>query len=255
VSAFEATLNRSYFAAYRAGRRARKRHERLKEIAPDLADAYLVLGTYEYALATLPRSVKVLVFLIGARGSKDKGFGFIRKAAAGKRTYWGARLLLAIMDTREKRYARALGHLRELEAAFPRNPLFPVEQGWVQLLSKNWVAARRIFQNAIAKQQLQVAHYEKVPTSLLLLRLGESYLFAGRFHEAVGRFDEAQAVSDVTEPLQALLHLRRGQAYDGLNRRKDAVAEYQTTIRLNMDKASHRQAKRHLKTPFSLSSP
>jgi tetratricopeptide (TPR) repeat protein len=253
VSAFEATLNRSYFAAYRAGRRARKKHERLKAIAPDLADAYLMLGTYEYALATLPRSVKVLTFLIGARGSKDKGFEYIRKAAAGKRTYWGARLLLTVMDTREKRYTRALGTLRELEAAFPRNPLFPVEQGWVQLLSKNWASARRIFEKAIAKQQLDIAHYEKVRTSLLLLRLGESYLFSGRFQDAVGRFDQAQTASNAAEPIQALLHLRRGQAYDGLNRRRDAVAEYQTTIRLNMDKASRRQAKRHLKKPFSLS--
>jgi tetratricopeptide (TPR) repeat protein len=252
VGAFEATLNRSYFAAYRAGRRARKKHQRLKEIAPDLADAYLMLGTYEYALATLPRSVKVLTFLIGARGSKDKGFELVRKAAGGKRTYWGARLLLTVMDTREKRYTRALGYLRELEAAFPRNPLFPVEQGWVHLLSKNWTAARRIFEKVRAKQQLDIAHYEKVPTSLLLLRLGESYLFAGRFQDAVDRFDEAQVVSDITATTQALIHRRRGQAYDGLNRRKDAVAEYQTTIRLNMDKASRRQAKRHLKKPFSL---
>jgi tetratricopeptide (TPR) repeat protein len=254
VSAFEATLNRRYFAAYRAGRRARKRHQRLKETDPDFADAYLVLGTYEYALATLPRSVKILAFIVGARGSKDKGLRFVRKAAReGKRTYWGARLLLTVMDTREKRYDRALDHLRELGTAFPRNPLFPVEQGWVRLLSKNWSTARSIFQKVWAKQRLEVPHYEQVPTSLLLLRLGESFLFNGRFQDALDHFDAALAASDNTEMTQALLHLRKGQAYDGLKKRHEAVAEYKATIRLNVDKASRRQANRHIKKPFRLS--
>jgi tetratricopeptide (TPR) repeat protein len=253
VSAFEATLNRSYFAAYRAGRRARKRHEKLKDIDPDFADAYLVLGTYEYTLATLPRTMKILTFFMGARGSKEKGVQFIRKATEGRRTYWGARLLLTVMDTREKRYKNALQTLREMERAFPRNPLFPVERGWVHLLEKNWAAARSTFEKVRAKQQRDAPHFEQVPTSLVLLRLGESYLFDGRFQNAVNRFNEALSASDLTEATAALLHLRRGQAYDGLEKRQEALAEYRKTIRLNVDKASLRQAKRHLKRPFSLS--
>jgi tetratricopeptide (TPR) repeat protein len=83
--------------------------------------------------------------------------------------------------------------------------------------------------------------------------LGESYLFDGRFQNAVDRFDEALEASDLADATEALLHLRRGQAYDGLEKRQEALADYRETIRLNVDKASRRQAKRHLKEPFSLS--
>jgi hypothetical protein len=76
-SAFEATIRSRYFAAYRAGRRAQKWHNKLIELDPSLADAYLMPGIYEYATASLKRSVKFLAFLIGIHGSKDKGRQYI----------------------------------------------------------------------------------------------------------------------------------------------------------------------------------
>jgi tetratricopeptide (TPR) repeat protein len=253
VSAFEATLRRRYFAAFQAGRRAKNKHQRLLKLDPSFADAYLVLGTYDYTLATLPRSVRFLVLLIGIRGSKEKGVKLIRKAAQeGRRAEWGARLLLTVMDTREKRYGTALATLSELEAAFPKNPLFSLERGWVYLLKKDWANARAVFQKLRANQELQVPHYEQVPTPLLYLRLGESYLFDSRFSDALERFDAGLAIAGCPESTRAMLHLRRGQALDGLSKRQEARAEYQETIRLNVDKASRRQARRYLKAPFRI---
>jgi hypothetical protein len=255
VSAYEATIRRSYFAAYRAGRRALKQHEKLLELDPSWADAHLVPGIYKYTMATLPRSVKILLFLIGMKGSKEKGAEHIKIAVqGGVRTTWGARLSLIVLETREKRYAEALHYLRELEAKFPKNPLFPLEKGWVHLLEQDWSAARRTFRAAQKKQRLQKPHYNRVHPSFILLRLGETYLFDKRVGEALGRFDEALAKRDIPDTVRSVLHLRRGQAYDSLRRREDARAEYETTIRLDTDKASHRLARRYLKTPFRLSS-
>jgi tetratricopeptide (TPR) repeat protein len=196
--------------------------------------------------------MKIFAFFIGARGSKEKGLRFLRKASTGGRTYWGARLLLTVMDTREKRYESALDTLREMEEAFPRNPLFPVERGWVHLLEKDWASARSTFEKVRVKQRRDTPYFDQVPPSLVLLRLGESYLFDGRFENAVDRFEEALATPDLVETTEALLYLRRGQAYDGLDKRQEALADYRKTIRLNVDKASRRQAKRHLNEPFSL---
>jgi len=253
VSAFEATIRRRYFAAYRAGRRARNRHRSLIELDPTYADAYLVPGIFEYTLATLPRTTKLLAFLVGLRGSKEKGIRFLRQAAEeGKRSFWEARLLLTVVDTREKRYESALNSLRELEAAFPRNPFFLLEQGWIYLLRKDWAQARAVFEKVLARKELGVQHYQRVESSLALLRLGESLLFAGRFRDGLARFDDALAHHDPPETIRAMLHLRRGQAYDGLNERAQARAAYKLTISLNVDKASRRQAQRYMKTPFRL---
>ena len=54
-SAFEATIRRRYFAAYRAGRRARKWHNKLIELDPSVADAYLVPGLYDRIMARTQR--------------------------------------------------------------------------------------------------------------------------------------------------------------------------------------------------------
>jgi tetratricopeptide (TPR) repeat protein len=254
VSAYEATIRHRYFAAYRAGRRALKQHKKLLELDPTYADAHLVPGIYEYTMATLPRSVKILGFLIGMRGSKEKGAEHLRKAVrGGARTYWGARLSLIVLETREKRYKEALRYLRELEMTFPKNPLFPLEKGWVYLLEKDWSAARRTFRAAQKKQRLQTPHYDRIHPSFILLRLGESYLFDERVGEALGRFDEALGRPDIPDTVRSVLHLRRGQAYDSLSRREDARTEYEATVRLHTDTASYRLAKRYLKEPFRLS--
>ena len=250
--AFEATIRRRYFAAYRAGRRARKWHNKLIELDPSFADAYLVPGLYEYATASLQRSVRFLAFLIGVRGSKDKGRQYIRKAADGDRAYWGARLSLVVLDTREKRYSRALKYLRELESSFPRNPLFTFEKGWIYLLKKDWPAARSVYHEVRQKRNLRTPHFERIPLSVLSLRLGESFLFDAKFTEALVHFHSGLDFPDMSDPVRSILHLRMGQAYDGLDRREDARAEYEATVSLNADKASRKLAKRYLKKPFQL---
>ena len=69
----------------------------------------------------------------------------------------------------------------------------------------------------------------------------------------LGRFDEALVRPDIPDRVRSVLHLRRGQAYDSLDRREEARTEYEATIHLNTDKSSHRLAKRYLKEPFQLS--
>ncbi len=92
-------------------------------IDPSYADACLLPGIFEYTLATLPRSLRILGFVIGIRGSKEKGLALVERAVAGgERTRWVARLSLSVMQQREKRYLSSLDMLRELEQAFPQNP-------------------------------------------------------------------------------------------------------------------------------------
>jgi tetratricopeptide (TPR) repeat protein len=139
-----------------------------------------------------------------------------------------------------------------LESSFPRNPLFTFEKGWVYLLKKDWPAARSVYHEVRSKQQLQAPHYDRIPPSIISLRLGESFLFDAKFKEALAHFDDGLRPPDLSDTVRSLIHLRRGQAYDGLKRREEARAEYDITVNLNADKASRRLAKRYLKKPFRL---
>lgn len=250
VSGFEATLERSYFTAYRAGRRARRWHEQLMALDPENGDAYLVPGVYEYTLATLPRSLKILAFLIGSRGSKEKGYELLEQAARkGRRSHWGARLSLIVVHQREKRLTRALSLLRQMETAFPRNPLFVAEQGWVYLLKKDGRSAQRIFERVLQRHRRGQPNYDRLKEGILLLRLGESFLLAKRPRLAVERLTEALATRTRRET-DALIYLRRGQAYDLLGQRPKALNDYETCSRLAPDAPSARLAKRYRERPF-----
>lgn len=152
-SAYLASVEHSYYGAYQAGKRAKEYHERLLRIDPDYADACLLPGIFEYTLATLPRSLRILGFVVGIKGSKEKGLSLVERAVqSGERTRWVARLSLSVMQQREKRYLSSLAALRELEQEFPRNPFLPMERGSIHLLRKDWAAARRAFEEILAKQ-------------------------------------------------------------------------------------------------------
>ena len=118
------------------------------------------------------------------------------------------------------------------------------------MLRKDWTAARSVIEAVRARQREGIPNFGKIDSSLLLLRIGESYLFQGAFQPALERFEEALTGSVPPEPLAAILHLRKGQTLDGLERREEALLEYHTTIRLNADTGSRRQASRYLKQPF-----
>ena len=133
LSAYHAALEHSYYRSYRAGKRAKYYHELLLDIDPDYADACLLPGIFEYTIATLPKTMKLAGFLIGVRGSRERGLELVERAVGeGRRSRWVARLSLSVLNQRERKYRSSLRILGELEAAFPRNPLLPLERGSVR---------------------------------------------------------------------------------------------------------------------------
>jgi tetratricopeptide (TPR) repeat protein len=118
------------------------------------------------------------------------------------------------------------------------------------MLRKNYPAARAVFEDILARGERGVAHFDRLERPVVMLRIGESFLYEGRAAEAILRFETALADPATAPPLQALLYLRRGQAWDARRERERARADYQTTIQLNVDRASKRAARRFLETPF-----
>ena len=248
LSAYYASIEHSYYRSYRAGKRAKHYHERLLELDPDYADACLLPGIYEYTVATLPRTVKLAGFLIGIRGSRERGLALVERAVAeGKRSRWVSRLSLSVLRQREKKYRSALRILRELEDAFPKNPLLPLERGSVQLLRKNWRAARSAFEQVELRQQAGMPNYGLVAPSLVKLKIAESFLFAKEYAKARESLNQALLIPDVPDRIRAVIFLRLGMALDGLGRRDAARWDYRRALELDADPLTNKQAKRRLK--------
>ena len=251
MSAYLASVKHSYYGAYQAGKRAREYHERLLRIDPGYADACLLPGIFEYTLATLPRSLRILGFVVGIKGSKEKGLSLVERAVAdGERTRWVARLSLAVMQQREKRYLRSLAALGELEKAFPRNPFLTMERGSVHLLRKDWAAAGRAFEEVLAKQAERREGFDLLEPALVFLRLGESRLFAKDHAGAARDLERALETPGAPDWVRSQVFLRRGMASDARGLRPAAESDYRRVVRLDTDPQTTRLAKQYLDRPF-----
>ncbi len=114
----------------RSGKKMRADLLNALKIDPDLKDAYLGLGIYNYVLDTMPTALKVLELLVGLQGGNRRaGLEQLQEAAEkGELTREEAKFYLAkyLSHPREAKYARSLELFQELSSAYPHNPLWPL---------------------------------------------------------------------------------------------------------------------------------
>ena len=114
-------------ATARAGVEARTHLLRAIALDPKLADANTGLGLYNYYVDTLSPIVKLLRIFLGIPGgSKQQGIDQLRTAMQdGKITGVEARFYLAKnLRTYDRNYAEALAVAQPLERDYPKNPIF-----------------------------------------------------------------------------------------------------------------------------------
>src|SRR6266852_3711006 len=118
--------------AARSGVRGREHLLRAKALDPDLADANLGLGLYNYYVDTLSAIARVLRFFMGIPGgSKQEGVRLLERAIAqGVLTSNIARFYLALnLHRYDQQYEKALNVLGPLVEKYPANPLFQLARG------------------------------------------------------------------------------------------------------------------------------
>lgn len=121
-------IDKSYIGALRAGNKARKYSDELREVDPQYVDAYLVAGVQEYVVGSLPWAVRALVAFGGIHGSKEKGRAWVERVAEdGANLRTEAKVLLALLYRRERRPLDAAKVLEELIKQFPRNYVLRLE--------------------------------------------------------------------------------------------------------------------------------
>jgi len=116
----------------RSGVRAREHLLRAKSLDPDLADADMGLGLYNYYVDTLSAVARMLRFFMGIPGgSKQAGVRQLEHAMAqGVVTSQVARFYLALnLHRYDQQYEQALGVLVPLVEKYPANPLFQLARG------------------------------------------------------------------------------------------------------------------------------
>lgn len=127
-ASYTATVEGKLMAGFRAARKCFDAHERVLELDPKRNDAAMVVGTYRYLIATLPFHMRMMAYVVGFGGGKERGIAMLERAAAGQgEARTDAMFALVLVYNREQRYEDAFRILRQLRELYPRNRLVVLE--------------------------------------------------------------------------------------------------------------------------------
>jgi tetratricopeptide (TPR) repeat protein len=266
-ASFEEAVERRHFAALKDGDDAVDHHREVLRLDPNLIDAGLTVGLYEYVVGSLPLPIKVVAGITGFRGSKKKGLAMLERVAqAGTWSRDDARTLLIVLYTRERRFSDALSHARDLSAKYPRNYLFRLEaadalvsQAEVERKNKNIEAAVKAEREAFATFD-DLLHDRSVRDTvsraldLVHFKYGEVLLTAGEGERAAKEFLAATRVERAEPTLVTMAHLYAARAFDLAGKRDDALSQYREVLTRPDIYAAHDEAKKGLREPYKAES-
>jgi tetratricopeptide (TPR) repeat protein len=248
-SLYTALVERAWFAALRNAMGARRDHDRVLELNPGYVDAKLVVGANNYVMGSLPWSVKVAVSLVGLSGTKAKGLAYLRDVAnSNGDSSVDGKVVLALFLRREHRYDEARQLMHELAARYPRNYLFPLEEGNLFRYEGHAQEAaamyRKIWQTG-REGKYGALHYE-----VSTLALGDVLRSQKDFTGAAAAYEQVGQVSDPDPETLQRANLGAGEMYDVLQKRDLALKKYQTVLAESASSAPAELARQHIKEAY-----
>jgi tetratricopeptide (TPR) repeat protein len=121
-ASYGATVEGKVLSSFRAARRAYDAHERVLELDPSRKDAGLIVGTYRYIVSALSAPMRLMAYMVGFGGGKERGLQMIEEAARHPSLMQtDARFALLLLYNRERRFDDAMRVVGELQKQYPRN--------------------------------------------------------------------------------------------------------------------------------------
>ena len=167
-ASYVATVEGKLLAGFRAARRCYDEHEKVLSLDPSRKDAGLVVGTYRYVVSTLSLPVRMVAYVAGFGGGRDRGIQMLRETAesdldgrtptaprdarveTGNDVRADALFALILVYNRERQYDAALQALERLRRIYPRNRLLWLESGSTALRAGRGQQADELLSQGLA---------------------------------------------------------------------------------------------------------
>ncbi len=250
LASFEASLKQSWWSAVRLGNQTFRHHRDLLRRDPEFHDARLSVGVYQYVAGSLGWNVKWLAFLLGYRGSKQRGKQELETAVEKAALVSDdARLVLVLIHIREKNHQAAFDHIKTLLEKYPQNYLVHLDMGGLALLRNQPAEAIEIYRAVLRKQEAGDGKYRELERAAVFNRLGVAFRAMGEPAEAAVWFEKALAEPNVAARTSTVARLELGKTFDLLGRRDEALAHYRAVAAAEDVAGSRREAEELLKRP------
>jgi len=224
-ASYTASIEGSMTAAFRSARRAYDAQEQVLTSDPSRTDAALVVGLYRYLVSVLALPTRVLAYVAGFGGGKERGISMLEDATRDPSTRADAQTALMLIYSREGRHNDAITLARELRTEFPRNRLFLLEEGAAAIRAGRAADAEAVLTRGLA--EFEKDPRPKVPgeRAYWLYKRGMARVILRRIEPARSDLHAAQGTMAMTW-ISGRIHLELGKTADLLGRRDEAVSEY-----------------------------
>ena len=230
---------------------ARKSHNQITEIDPANIDARLVQGLHDYLVGSLPAGYRMLAFVIGIRGDKEKGIRTLQDVAArGKLNRVDAQILLCGLYRRENTPKQAVPLVQDLIRRFPRNYILVLELSQMYSMTGDKAHALEAVDQIAERKQRGERGFAAVPAEKIDFQRGIIQFWYNDLDQSLANLKQVTAVRDGDLNAGAQARLRIGQIHDMKNRRADAMESYRQAVAFAPQSDAAAEARRCLSVPY-----
>jgi tetratricopeptide (TPR) repeat protein len=252
-SSYMAMVERSFSAAFHMALAAHSDEAKVLQIDPNYVDAKLVVGTYQYVIGALPWGFKLLCGFAGITGSKSRGMEMLHDDfARGPMTSVEAGTVISLFLRREGKYEDAIAVVRKLEARYPRDFLFALEEANLRKDAGEGMGAVQAYENLL-NQARKADFYPSAHMELAYFGLGDALFGQRHWAEAAKAYEQAAFSTGTGAELKRRSLVDAGKAHDVNGERDLAVQDYKWAIASEPKGSDTTQgdlARRYLKAPF-----
>lgn len=246
---------RVWVKAYIHGKRGARYLRRALAEDPELYDAQMGLGIYDYFTDTLGGFVGAISGLL-VHGDRKRGIRELKTVIEkGKLARVEAMLfLIEIYTSEEHKPELALPMAQQLHKEFPTSPAMYLAEIMAYYTMEDWDSVKKEAQEFLDLSEKQVPYYQAKGRQTAWYCLGVAALFGD--HNLDQSFDYMSKILNEgidTSRWITFAYLRRGQIYDAKGEREQAVADYKTVLSRPAFWGSHKEARQYLEKPFKQS--
>ena len=250
-AAYITLVDHSFAAAARQGYQARNDSEAVLKLDPQYADADMAIGIQQFAVASLPRFVRLMVGFMGVGGSKGKGLALLRDSAVhGVITSVESRTILSLFLRHDGQYPQALEVQRGLATQFPRDYLFRLEVANLLKDEGHGTEAIAAYKQVIA-DAAKPGYFIDPRLQMAWFGLADTDRGYNDIADAAAGYTQAVEQPNCSDWLRRRAELDAGEMDDLLHDRGDAVHLYGMAAAPGGDQSQAEAARRYQKSPFT----
>jgi len=231
---------------------ARRLHNRISELDPKNVDARLVQGLDDYIVGSLPWQWRMLGFLVGIHGDREKGIATVKEVARdGRLNRIDAEIFLGALYRRENQPRQAIPLVGDLIRRFPRNFLLRLELSQMYSMAGDKTHALDAAEEVAQLKNRHAPGYDRVPWEKIYFQEGTIEFWYNDLDRALENMQKVAAASeDVDLNTGVAAYLRMGQIYDMTHRRAQALEAYKKAIAYAPDAEAAQESRKYLSTPY-----